>query len=130
MRIEAGGNEYQLRTVLFKRRQPMFADGCAKFGAATARRERNVDHFGIVVVYTTVRIKRMLKRRHHQNAMIAGKNFLGAVAVMDVEIDDRDARKPMYGERVRCADRNVVEQAKTHRARPFGMMSRRSHCVK
>ena len=41
--------------------------------------------------------------------MIAGKNFLGAVAVMHVEIDDRDARKSVLRECVRGADCDIVE---------------------
>ena len=130
MGIEAGGNEYELRPVLFQRRQPIVTHRRAKFGAAAARRQRNVDHFPIVVVYTTVRIQRMLECRHHQDTMIAGKNFLGAVAVVHIEIGDRDARQSMRGESVRCADRDVVEQAKAHRSRPLGVVSGRAHRAK
>ncbi len=54
------------------------------------------------------------------------KIVLGAVAVMDVEIDDRHALEAMR-QRVRGADGDVVEQAEPHRAVALGVVSRRTH---
>ena len=56
----------------------------------------------------------MLEGADHHDARIAGKNILGAVAVMHVEIDDRGALETVHRERVRDADGDVVEQAEAH----------------
>ena len=74
-----------------------------------------------------VGIERVLERRDHQHPRIGGEDVLGAVAVMDVEIDDRHALDAMGGQRVRGADRDVVEQAEAHRAVALGVVARRAH---
>jgi hypothetical protein len=53
----------------------------------------------------------VLERRHHQHPRIIGKDVFGAVAMMDVEIDDRHALDAVDRQRVRGADRDVVEEA-------------------
>ena len=68
----------------------------------------------------------MLERRNHQHARIVGEDRLGAVAVMDVEIDDRHAFEAVR-QRVRGADGDVVEQAESHRAVALGVVSGRTH---
>ena len=69
----------------------------------------------------------MLERRDHQHARVAGEDLLGAVAVVDVEVDDRDALEAVRGERVRRADGDVVEETEPHRAIALGMVPRRPH---
>ena len=56
-----------------------------------------------------------------------GEDVLGAVAVMHVEVDDRDALESVRLQRVRGADRDVVEEAEAHRAPPLGVVARRAH---
>src|SRR5207248_8039886 len=122
MRIEPGGDEYQLWPMRFASRQPALDNRRTKFRAPAAGRERNVYTFGIVVSRAAVGIHGMLERGNHQHAMIAGKYFLGAVAMMNVEIDDGDTRKTVLRHGVRRSHRDVIEQAKTHRARFLRMM--------
>ena len=62
MRIEAGGHEDELGPMLVERRQPMIAHGGAKLIAAAAGRQRNVDHFRVVVVQPAIWVQRMLER--------------------------------------------------------------------
>ena len=57
---------------------------------------------------------------------IVPKNVLGAVAVMDVEIHDRDALGAMRFLGVAGGDGGVVEEAEAHRGRDFGVMSGRA----
>ena len=53
------------------------------------------------------------------------KYILRAIAVMNVEIDDRDALRAMGGLRVARGDGGVVEKAEAHRRRAFGVMAGR-----
>ena len=69
----------------------------------------------------------MLERRDHQHPRIGGEDVLGAVAVMDIEIDDGHALDAVSGHRVRGADRDVVEEAEAHRAVALGMMTGRAN---
>ncbi len=127
--VEAGGDHHQLRAEPFQRRQPVLGDGCPEFGALGAGRQRGVDQvfgFGLVA---GERVERMLERRAEQDARVVSEDLLGAVAVVDVEIDDRHALQAMLVQRVGRAYRNVVEDAKAHGARAFGVMARRAHAA-
>ena len=57
---------------------------------------------------------------------IVPENVLGAVAVMDVEIHDRDALGAMRFLRVPRGDGRVVEEAEAHRGRDLGVMAGRA----
>ena len=54
------------------------------------------------------------------------ENVLGAVAVMDVEIDDRHPLGIMADAGMECGDGGIVEQAETHGAAGFGMVAGRA----
>ena len=56
---------------------------------------------------------------------IVPEDVLGAVAVVDVEIDDRDALDAMGRLGVAGGDRGVVEEAEAHRRRRFGVVAGR-----
>ena len=71
-------------------------------------------------------IKRILVRRGVEQAAVALEGRLRAVAVMDVEIDDRDPGEPVHLARPQRADRGIVEQAKPHRPFGLGMMAGRA----
>ncbi len=57
----------------------------------------------------------MLEEARHQHALVAGDDVLGAVAVMDVEVDDRDPLEAAHVERVARRNGDVVEEAEAHR---------------
>jgi hypothetical protein len=52
---------------------------------------------------------------------------LRSIAVVHVEVDDRDATDAAHRLHVACCDRNVVHQAKAHRALRRRVVSRRPH---
>ena len=52
---------------------------------------------------------------------------LGAVAVMHVEIHDRDSPQAMGAARLMGPHGDIVEQAKSHGRRRLGMVARRAH---
>ena len=61
-------------------------------------------------------IERPLVERDEQDRVVAAHDRLGAVAVMDVPVDDRDALDPELGLRVARRDDGVAEDAEAHRA--------------
>ena len=72
-------------------------------------------------------------RRAVEEVAVGPEDVLRAVAVMDVEIDDRDALGIIAGARIVRGDRHIVEEAEAHGAARFGMMAgrarwRRRHC--
>ena len=62
-----------------------------------------------------------------EQARILGEARLRAVAVMDVEIDDRDAGEAVRLARPQRPDRDVVEETKAHRPPRLGVMTGRAH---
>ena len=91
--------------------------------------ERDVDHVRRRVVGAAVRIERVLEGAHHQHALVVGEDVLGAVAVVHVEVDDRDALEAVRLERVHRRDGDVVEDAEAHRPRARRVMPRRAHAA-
>ena len=57
---------------------------------------------------------------------VAPEDVLRAVAVVDVEVDDRDALDAVRGLGVARGDRGVVEEAEAHRRRRFGVVAGRT----
>ena len=51
---------------------------------------------------------------------------LAAIAVMDIEIDDRDTTGTVGLSGIAGADRNIIEKAETHRLAGFSMVARRA----
>ena len=101
---------------------------CAAF-AAVARSERRVDDLVVLAAFTDragAGVMRHLMSRGVHHGRIVPKNVLGAVAVVDVEIHDRDALGAMRFLRVPGGDGGVVEEAEAHRVCDFGVMSGRA----
>ena len=55
------------------------------------------------------------------------EDLLRAIAVMDVEIDNRNALGIIMYARIKCGDSGIVEQAEAHGPARFGMMSGRPY---
>lgn len=71
----------------------------------------------------------MLEEAAHQHALVVRERRFGTVAVMHVEVDDRDALEPVHVERMPRRDRDVVEEAEAHRARRLRVMAGRPHAA-
>src|SRR5439155_15569783 len=67
----------------------------------------------------------MNAEKHHLGTLI--KNVLGAVAVMNVPIDDENFGQMVSYSGVMSGQSDVIEQAESHAARGCGMMTRRTH---
>ncbi len=74
--------------------------------------------------------KRHLMRRSVKQISVGPEDFLRTVAVMHVEIDDGNALRTMLGASVMGSNRDVVEQAETHRPKAFRVMSWWTHLAK
>ena len=57
------------------------------------------------------RIKRKLMAGGKKETAVIFESMLCAIAVMDIEIDDRDRRQTMNGARMMGRDGHIVEQA-------------------
>ena len=61
----------------------------------------------------------MLEETRHQHRILplrCAEHGLGAVAVMDIEVDDRNPLEPLVLKRIGGGHGHVVEQAKSHGA--------------
>ncbi len=56
----------------------------------------------------------MLEGGAEQHPIVVEEDVLGAVAVVHVEVEDRDPADAVRFQRVRRSGRDVVEQAKAH----------------
>jgi hypothetical protein len=113
--------------VPLERRQPVVDDGVAELGAAAPAASGMLTMFGAGLSTPEYgysgywNVDTISTRGSSENIC------LGAVAVVDVEIDDRDARQAVGGHRMRGADGDVVEHAEAHRAGALRVMAGRSN---
>ena len=128
MRVEAGGDDQKLWLEAAQCRQHDLRERGAKFGRSRPRWQRRVDDIAGTSFRTRAGagIERRLMRRGIQHARFAPENILGAVAVVHVEIHNRNALDPAC-QRVRRADGDMVEQAETHRRVARRVMAGRAH---
>ncbi len=130
VRVEAGRDENHLRLEFVEPRQPHFVDHLPCYTALRSRWKRHVHHVFRKVAGAAVRIKRMLEKAGHQHLLVVRKNLLGSIAMMHIEIDDRDTLETERVRCVACADSDAVEDAKPHRGRFARMVPRRTHRAK
>ena len=130
MRVEARGDHDEVRLKRVEPRQDRHLEGLAKLPAAVAGRQRRVDD-GVVGAALRARagagIKRHFVGRAIHHARIRPEDFLAAVAVVHVEIDDGDALGAVLRLRVAGGDGGVVEETKAHGGRGLGVMAGRAH---
>src|SRR5207249_10993359 len=72
------------------------------------------------------RIDARLMQRVLEDGVVSCEGILRAVAVMDVEVDDRDPLHAVLGLHVACGHRDVVEEAEAHAAYWRRMVAGRS----
>ena len=129
MRVETGRDQHELGRERVERGQDARGPGGPELGRAGARRQRRVDDVAApgFAGRAGAGIEGILVRGSEEDIRVGGEDGLGAVAVVDVEIDDGDTPQPVLVSRVRGADGDVVEQAKAHGAARFGVVAGRAH---
>ena len=70
-------------------------------------------------------IERPLVQRHREDRVVAAEDRVGAVAVVHVPVDDRDALESERVLGVASGDRDVAEEAEAHRAVGERVVARR-----
>ena len=127
MGIKTGGDENHLGPKRIQRRQPALGHQLAHHVAPRAGGHRHIDavgrHFGHRRG-AAIRIEGVLEKADHQHPRIVGKHFLGAITVMDIEVDNGYPLQAMHFHRMTGSDGHIVEEAKAHRLGRSCMMAR------
>jgi len=69
----------------------------------------------------------MLENAAHHHAHVLLDDVFRAIAMVHIEVDDRDALQAPGIERMAGGNGNIVEEAETHRACMLGMVAGRTH---
>jgi hypothetical protein len=72
----------------------------------------------------------VLKAAAEQHARLIAKNILGAVAVVNVKIDNGDALEPVLAQGMGGTDGDIIKDAKSHCAIALGVMPGRANAAK
>ena len=124
--IEAGGDDQPVGRERLDHRHDHLVERGPVHVASRAGRERQVQVGSGRLAPpglgepSGARVQRRLVGRHVQDARVVVEDVLGAVAVVDVPVDDRHPLT--VGGQLRGADRGVVEQAEPHRPVGEGVM--------
>ena len=128
MRVESRRYDQQVGREVVEPRQDRRFERLAEHVAAVAGAQRRVDDL-VVLAGLAERagagIERHLVGRRVHDGSVVPEDVLGAVAVVDVEIDDGDALDAMGRLGVAGGDRRVVEEAEAHRRRRLGVVAGR-----
>ena len=112
------------------RRQHVALDHPPPGRAAGAGRQRPVEDVALDAALAGVAgagIERRLVGRDVERVGVVPERGLGAVAVVDVEVEDREPRQLVHVPRLHGADRDIVEQAEAHGLHRLGMVAGRAH---
>ena len=129
MRVKAGRDDHKLRSKFSKPRQNSRLERRAERCTAISRTQRRVDDRIVFAGFANgagPRKQRHLMGRAIHDGFIRPEDLLRTVAVMHVEINDGCAGEAVALLLVTGGDRGIVEQAKTHLTRGFGVVAGRS----
>ena len=125
VRVETGRNQDQLRRKISHERKNFARVELSKFGTAIAVAKGEISDGIAHRIFTRVagaRIEWHLVTRDEQDTVIAVDEILSAVAVMHVEINDCDPLKTVTFQSVLGGNRDISEEAKSHRRFTLGMV--------
>jgi hypothetical protein len=132
MGIETRRDEDEIGAEGIERRQDDGRHGVAEFRAAITLAQGSIED----IAHSGFRrrpgagIERHLMGRAIEQVAIGPEDVLRAIAVMDVEIDDRDALGIVALAGIESGNGGIVEEAKAHGPARFGMMAGRAHRAK
>jgi len=131
--VEAAGDENEIGPEGMQRGKNDLLDGMKICAVPAAGRQGQVDVGAISLAFAALGqhadvegVEAVLMQRDREHLRIVIEGLLGAVAVMDVPIDDGDAAVSVAGERMAGGQRDIGEEAEAARAVALGMMPRRT----
>ena len=128
MCVEAGRDQYQLRLEAGERGLDDAVEGAEVLLVAGARAHRHVEgRRRLVVRPAGPGPERPLVQRDRQDGVVAAEDRLGAVPVVDVEVDDGDSLEIELVLRPASRDRGVREQTEAHRPLDERVVAGRPH---
>ena len=127
--VKPGADEDHLWLVGVQPGHPHHVDQLADVHALGVGRHRQVHQVGRgrVVPGGVIRV---LVKAAHQDAVVAGHDVFGAVAVVHVKVDDRHAFQAVALQRVFGGHRHVVHKAEAHGLVACGVVARWAHGAK
>jgi hypothetical protein len=130
MRVEPGRHKDHLRLESLDGRHPVFRYRRPEFCTSRAGIKGNIDPVRRVFEHWRKRIKRVLERRAKQDSFILAKDLLGAIPLVDIEVDNGHALEVVLMQCMSGTDSNIVVEAKPHRPLTFGVVAGRSNTTK
>ena len=107
----------------------MLLHGGAIGGAIGELGQGQVGDVGGIGLPAMARVEGMLETGAEQDPLVTLKDVLGAVAVVDIKVDDRDPFQAMFSHGMGGTDGDVVEEAKAHGTFALGMVPGRTHAA-
>ena len=108
VRVEAGGDEHELGLEALDRRRDGVVERAQVLLVSGARRHRHVERrLALLLRAAGAGVERPLVQRDEEHGVVVPEDVLRPVAVVDVEVDDRDALgavrlRGARGDRRRC----------------------------
>ncbi len=135
MAVKASRNDQQFRCESPQSRENLLNHTLPKFARPGIRGQRDIDDISLMIFTLLIRstgagiIGILMGRGIHQTGL-APKCGLGAIAMMDVEIDHGDPLDAVNFSRLLRRDGYAVEKTKAHRPVGLGMVAGRAHSAK
>src|ERR1700682_4932983 len=129
MGIETGRHQQKLRLEGVERRPDFLLPGAEEHPITGARIEWHIDDVAMRPAFARAprpRIERVLMSGGVEDLGVVLEAVLGAIPVMDVEVDDCNPPNASVTSRVETY-RDVVQQAETHGLCMLGVMAGRPH---
>ncbi len=115
MGIKTGRHQYELWLEPFDRGQPDVGDDPSKLLTSGSCREGGVDDVVGGWLGADVGIVRMLEGGAEQYPVVVFEYILGAIAVVNIEIENGDARQAVDCHRLGGSHGDVIEKTESHR---------------
>lgn len=123
--VKSSGNGEHIRLERTNFIQPVIK-GFQECSGTNPGSEREVQAI-VVIEQAAAGITGGLMQRDEQDSLVSVKNVFGAVAVMCVEVHDRDALSAAGFEEMGNSNGDIVEIAETHQSVASGMVTGRPH---
>ncbi len=137
MGIESGGDDHKVRIELLHRREEMLVEGIKFLLVTGSCRQGNVQVGSLsrsntlfLVAATKPGIVWELVCAEVKNGWVSFEDVLGAVAMMNVPIDDYHSCQSVFFLDIPSRDRGIIEQAEAHCPIEFCVMTGRANRAK